>query len=169
MTFDATEEGQNFDSQLEDGKKEDGPPMEEKNRYPELIFYRFPGVAESSDTFFTCADGHAVRAGHGKQIVTSTNVEDDPIWVSPSKLDMFDLSMQPESDYLRTEKKQSYKNAEHLSPVTTLPKMKIQGAADDTLFSDSSYAYLGTLLLGEDEGDSGTDSDAKPTCLRFSS
>ncbi|SCU90789.1 LAME_0E10044g1_1 [Lachancea meyersii CBS 8951] len=138
---------------------------------PELepVFYRLPAIERSNETFFTCTDGDIGKSGLARRAGRPIENEDadEALWISPSKLDMFDLSKQPENVFAQI----SLKNKR--IPIKEACSPNLTNLADDKdLLPDFSYAYLGGLLMHDgddnvDEEDDDVNSAGEPTRLRF--
>ncbi|SCU78748.1 LAMI_0A05754g1_1 [Lachancea mirantina] len=113
------------------------------NREP--IFYRLPKLEPSSDTFYSCADNANDVEGRRLSIKKGDVREtDEPMWVSPSKIDIFDLSKQPDNVFqrlsiLNRNKLKRYAANTNLSPEE--PDSTVEELA-----ISADYAYLQDLF-----------------------
>ncbi|SCV04923.1 LANO_0G14400g1_1 [Lachancea nothofagi CBS 11611] len=169
MTFDGNDETQeslNHEELLPMGSS----GLQRQPTYQlEPVFYRLPAIEKSNDTFFTCSDENAGKNGQRGNFQPSLGEEqEEAIWISPSKLDMFDLSKLPDSVFFKIDP-EKYRVI-NKKPHVKCPRPTIE---DQPLLSDSSYAYLSSLLMNEDYstkvGDDYEVADKKsgPTRLSF--
>ncbi|SCU98880.1 LADA_0H15918g1_1 [Lachancea dasiensis] len=132
---------------------------------PEPVFYRLPAIGASTDTYFTCADDQAGRSENRRHSVQRYGLEEEEeaIWVSPSKLDIFDLSKLPEAVFSKI--KPAKDNISGPSRIQVSPSY-----VDDTdVLPDFSYAYLGDLLSHDEQEDKNLDDSeqSERTRLQF--
>nr|AAG41242.1 Bud3 [Eremothecium gossypii] len=105
------------------------------------VFYKLPDfVADDSYLGYSAVDQHAKHERN-----TEIGEEDEAMWVSPSKLDIFDLSKQPESVYKRTSI--PAKHAELLSKMRKDGSVKFE---ESMFIRDNSYVYLGQFLSADE-------------------
>ncbi|SCW02591.1 LAFE_0F09868g1_1 [Lachancea fermentati] len=130
------------------------------------VFYRLPNSTRSDETFFSCVDDQRNKGQKRKSYINSLPLEceDEPMWVSPSKIDMFDLSKQPDSVFqeLKLRSKQT-REAKFQLPG----KANRSSTEEQLLLPDSSYAYLGSLLTDDDMQLAEISSDDRPVRLKF--
>ncbi|CEP61729.1 Bud3p LALA0_S03e09560g [Lachancea lanzarotensis] len=163
MSFSGNDE--TFDSSRYDQPSTMGPRtiLEQPPVDTAPIFYRLPAIERSTDTFFTCTDGTTGKGGFIQNAHKFSESEDldDAMWISPSKLDMFDLSKQPESVFaqisLKTKRRYIEEKRRNPNPIDS--------PQEQALLPDSSYAYLRGLLVHTDDEDDAEDSE--PTRLTF--
>ncbi|SCU97940.1 LAFA_0G14356g1_1 [Lachancea sp. 'fantastica'] len=129
------------------------------------IFYRLPAIERSTDTFFTCADGTTGKSGSTRNAYKNVEGEDpdDAMWISPSKLDIFDLSKQPDSFFAQINLGKKQRPTEEKQD-----SLSAYSSQEKALLPDSSYAYLRGLLVhdGRSEDENGAE-DLEPTRLTF--
>ncbi|AGO09975.1 AaceriAAL016Cp [[Ashbya] aceris (nom. inval.)] len=102
------------------------------------VFYKLPDfVADDSYLGYSTAE----RSKDER----SRDTEDEAMWVSPSKLDIFDLSKQPESVYKGTSIPS--KHAELLSKLRKDGSVKFE---ESMFIRDNSYVYLGQFLSADE-------------------
>lgn len=168
MTFDTTDDTNNVEE------------IPEMNRIPMLtkpdpklqepVFYRLSDAMKSNETFFSCTDNDLIKSGRRANKLQIPE-EDEPMWVSPSKLDMFDLSKQPDTVFQNTKLKPRMPYKIVGNTPKQLKKDDSLKFTEPALVTDSSYAYLGPVLLDDDlmelDDDEINKMDDKPTRLKF--
>lgn len=130
------------------------PIMKQMKQEP--IFYRLP-----KDGTLTSKSISHMRGGLYAEKVDQfedSNADDDPIWVSPSKINFYDLSTLPEVTGPRNRDKQKLPHREY---ETKEPHID---TADIAHLRELSYAYLASFVDSDQESDK---FDDKPIRLQF--
>lgn len=121
-------------------------PVREKNTvFEEPIIYRLSENNESSPATYLNDPPDRKRSSH----------DEDPIWISPSKLDFYDINNLTESAFTNTKKK--------IHTVTN-KSMHDMLAENSNPMKELSYAYLASMIGDEDEKISVND---RPVRLKF--
>ncbi|KAM3160028.1 DH domain-containing protein [Lachancea thermotolerans] len=169
MTFDGLDEVQDSSDVPNFSKDNERTSTQKQIHSPEPLFYRFPATAKSNDTFFSCHDENSKSNPSGRQAAHHLTAEqDDPIWISPSKLEIFDISMHPDVGSSKPRVQQDYyKNESEHKQSEFSPKSR-RAPEEQALLSDSSYAYLRPLLADDNKSDESIDSQS-PVRLQFHS
>lgn len=150
MSFDNTNNTSTRESTMDTGDV-----FENKNVLPrkvaEPVFYKFDNFTKSNESFFSA---------HDKVHPTAVENDDEPIWVSPSKLDMFDISNKSDTFFKSLQPPASKKAAPKAAAFGALTDENNGKHDEPSFLRDSSYDYLGGVLAEDDE--------TKPTRLQFS-
>ncbi|CDO92936.1 unnamed protein product [Kluyveromyces dobzhanskii CBS 2104] len=119
------------------------------------VFYKFNNFTKSSESFFSA---------HDKINSATTETDDEPIWISPSKLDMFDICNKSDTFFKSLQLPPKNKATSDLSS-TVLPNSKSVRKDEPSFLRDSSYDYLGRFVADDQEQEE--ELDCKPTRLQF--
>ncbi|CUS21031.1 LAQU0S02e04236g1_1 [Lachancea quebecensis] len=167
MTFDGLDEAHDASDVPTSLKDPELSLTENHIQPPEPLFYRFPATAKSNDTFFSCHDEYNKLSPSGRQSAHHLVAEqDDPIWISPSKLEIFDISMHPDLGLSKPQTRLDYLENKNDQKQRQFGPKSTHAPEEQTLLSDSSYAYLGPLLTEDNRSDESSD-DHGPVRLRF--
>lgn len=122
--------------------------VEETPRVEEPVIYRLSRSNENSAKKF-----HLNKSSNARQ----TQNDDDPIWISPSKLDYYDINNFNEP---------SFKNEKGTIRTATTEGMHKILAENPTSANELSYTYLASFINDDDNQSLNTSSD-KPIRLTF--
>lgn len=121
--------------------------VEEQPRVEEPVVYRLPRSNENSAKKF-----HLNKSSNARQ----TQNDDDPIWISPSKLDYYDINKFNEP---------SFKNEKGTIRTTTTEGMHKILAENPTSANELSYTYLASFI--DDVDNQSLNTSDKPIRLTF--